>query len=239
MRPARGTRPGGGGVIFELQPPEGAGPLFIGATGNHIVEVLKQFGVPQLFCRTQGAGLRGPSSGHQAFSSAPTSMLTTAWRPSSSDDRTARTTPSPTTDITYSPRPWPTLSRTCAAALRFTRRRTDTPSPHPACSWLSGGRPCRTRQTTRRAASPKASSLRGLATTRSQLGRRGRATDDQSTGLDNCSFKGGRPRAATTSVRARLVVSFLVSYMFVYLGPSPATAGLRAGRETSMSSPVL
>jgi len=42
-------------VIFELQPPEGAGPLFIGATGNHIVEVLKQFGVPQLFCRTQGS----------------------------------------------------------------------------------------------------------------------------------------------------------------------------------------
>ncbi len=41
------------------------------------------------------------------------------------------------------------------------------------------------------------------------------------------------------SVRARFVVSFLVSYMFVYLGPSRATAWLRAGQEPSMASPGL
>jgi hypothetical protein len=49
----------------------------------------------------------------------------------------------------------------------------------------------------------------------------------------------GGPSAATTNVRARFVVSFLVSYMFVYLGPPRAAAGSRAGRETSMASPGL
>jgi hypothetical protein len=38
---------------------------------------------------------------------------------------------------------------------------------------------------------------------------------------------------------AGFAVSFLVSYMFVYPGPSRAIVGPRAGRETSMASPGL
>ena len=42
-------------MIFELHPPEAAGPLLIGATGNHTVEVLRQFGDPQVLCTTPGS----------------------------------------------------------------------------------------------------------------------------------------------------------------------------------------
>jgi hypothetical protein len=41
-------------VIFELHPPEAAGPLLIGATGNHTVEVLGQLGAPHVLCKTGG-----------------------------------------------------------------------------------------------------------------------------------------------------------------------------------------
>jgi hypothetical protein len=40
-------------MIFELHPPQAAGPLRIGTTGHDIVEILKQLGAPQLLCRTQ------------------------------------------------------------------------------------------------------------------------------------------------------------------------------------------
>lgn len=39
-------------MIFELHPPQAAGPLRIGATGHDTVEILKQLGVPQVLCRT-------------------------------------------------------------------------------------------------------------------------------------------------------------------------------------------
>jgi hypothetical protein len=42
-------------MIFELDPPEAAGPLLIGATGNHTVEVLNQLGDPQVLCKTPGS----------------------------------------------------------------------------------------------------------------------------------------------------------------------------------------
>ncbi len=42
-------------MIFEFHPPEAAGPLLIGATGNHTVEVLRQLGDPQVLCTTPGS----------------------------------------------------------------------------------------------------------------------------------------------------------------------------------------
>jgi hypothetical protein len=41
-----------GVVIFQLQPPEAAGPLLIGATGNATIEILRQLGDPQVLCKT-------------------------------------------------------------------------------------------------------------------------------------------------------------------------------------------
>jgi hypothetical protein len=42
-------------MIFELHPPQAAGPLRIGATGHDTVEILKQLGTPQVLCRTPGS----------------------------------------------------------------------------------------------------------------------------------------------------------------------------------------
>jgi hypothetical protein len=41
-------------MIVELQPPQGAGPLCIGATGHDTVEILKQLGGPVILCQTRG-----------------------------------------------------------------------------------------------------------------------------------------------------------------------------------------
>ena len=41
-------------MIFELHPPQAAGPLRIGATGHDTVEILKQLGTPLVLCRTHG-----------------------------------------------------------------------------------------------------------------------------------------------------------------------------------------
>lgn len=50
---------------FELHPPQAAGPLRIGAAGHDTVEILKQFGDPEVFCRTAGSrpawGVHRPS----------------------------------------------------------------------------------------------------------------------------------------------------------------------------------
>ena len=52
-------------MIFELHPPQAAGPLRIGATGHDTVEILRQLGDPEVFCRTAGSrpawGVRRPS----------------------------------------------------------------------------------------------------------------------------------------------------------------------------------
>jgi hypothetical protein len=42
-------------MIFELHPPEEAGPLLIGATGSHAFEVLRELGDPRILCRTPGS----------------------------------------------------------------------------------------------------------------------------------------------------------------------------------------
>ena len=43
-------------MIFELHPPEAAGPFRIGATGYDTVEILKRLGTPQFLCRrTEGS----------------------------------------------------------------------------------------------------------------------------------------------------------------------------------------
>jgi hypothetical protein len=42
-------------MIFELHPPQAAGPLSIGATGHDTVLTLKQLGTPQVLCRTAGS----------------------------------------------------------------------------------------------------------------------------------------------------------------------------------------
>lgn len=42
-------------MIFDLHPPQAAGPLRIGATGDDTVEILKQFGAPQVLCKTPGS----------------------------------------------------------------------------------------------------------------------------------------------------------------------------------------
>lgn len=39
-------------MFFELHPPDAAGPLRIGATGRHTLEILKQLGDPLILCRT-------------------------------------------------------------------------------------------------------------------------------------------------------------------------------------------
>ena len=41
-------------MIFELHPPQAAGPLHIGATGHDTVELLSQLGAPVVLCRTRG-----------------------------------------------------------------------------------------------------------------------------------------------------------------------------------------
>jgi hypothetical protein len=41
-------------MIFELHPPQSAGPLRIGATGHDTLETLKQLGDPLVLCRTAG-----------------------------------------------------------------------------------------------------------------------------------------------------------------------------------------
>ena len=42
----------GRGVIFELHPPQAAGPLYIGAAERDTMEILKRLGVPQVLCRS-------------------------------------------------------------------------------------------------------------------------------------------------------------------------------------------
>jgi hypothetical protein len=42
-------------MIFELRPPEAAGPLLICATGSHTMAVLNQLGDPHVPCRTPGS----------------------------------------------------------------------------------------------------------------------------------------------------------------------------------------
>jgi hypothetical protein len=52
-------------MIFDLHPPEAAGPLRIGATGSHTMEVLKHLGDPLVLCRIPGSrpawGVHRPS----------------------------------------------------------------------------------------------------------------------------------------------------------------------------------
>jgi len=52
-------------VIFELHPPDAAGPLLIGATASHTMGVLRQLGDPQVLCTTPGGrpawGVHRPS----------------------------------------------------------------------------------------------------------------------------------------------------------------------------------
>lgn len=43
-------------MIIMLRPPDVAGPLRIGATGQDTVETLRQLGVPLVVCRTVGSG---------------------------------------------------------------------------------------------------------------------------------------------------------------------------------------
>jgi hypothetical protein len=42
-------------MIVTLRPPNAAGPLFIGATGQDTVDILRQLGDPQVLCRTPGS----------------------------------------------------------------------------------------------------------------------------------------------------------------------------------------
>jgi hypothetical protein len=46
--------PGEWGMIFELHPPQGAGPLHIGAPGHDVLEILKQLGTPVILCGING-----------------------------------------------------------------------------------------------------------------------------------------------------------------------------------------
>jgi len=78
-------------------------------------------------------------------------------------------------ELDVSPRPRPTSSRSYGAAPPSTKKRTDTRSPHPTCFWRSGDQPRPKRQTTRTAASSKASCLPGPATTTRQQ----TSTDDR------------------------------------------------------------
>jgi hypothetical protein len=53
-------------MIFELDPPQSAGPLRIGTAGHDIFQTLRQLGVPLLLCRRTAAsgpawGVRRPS----------------------------------------------------------------------------------------------------------------------------------------------------------------------------------
>lgn len=52
-------------MIFELHPPQAAGPLRIGATVHDTTELLKQFGTPVILCgingRRPGWGVHRPS----------------------------------------------------------------------------------------------------------------------------------------------------------------------------------
>lgn len=41
-------------MIFELHPPQAAGPLRIGATVHDTAEILRQLGTPLVLCRTRG-----------------------------------------------------------------------------------------------------------------------------------------------------------------------------------------
>jgi hypothetical protein len=132
-------------MIFELHPPRAAGPLRIGATGHDTVEILGSSAPRRSSAGLRGAGLPGPFTAHRARSSSPTSTLTTTWKPSSSDGRTAgRTAPSPTTGLTCSPRQRQTSSPSCDSAPPSTRKKTaGTPSPHPAFFCPCGGRSLR------------------------------------------------------------------------------------------------
>jgi transposase-like protein len=59
------TPPAGGRMIFEIHPPETAGPLRIGAAGHDTFETLKQLGVPLVLCPIPGSraawGVHRPS----------------------------------------------------------------------------------------------------------------------------------------------------------------------------------
>jgi hypothetical protein len=172
---------------FELHPPQAAGPLRIGATGQDTVEILRHLGTPLVLCRTHGRRPGGAFTAHRARSSEPISTLMTAWKPSNSDGQTATTTPSPTTVSTCSPHQRPTSSASCVSAPPSTwKRKTGTSSPHPACI-CHCGRSRQSHQTSRKAGSSGASSSHGLATATSLPSETSRAENDQSTGLDNYS----------------------------------------------------
>ena len=174
-------------MIFELHPPQAAGPLRIGAAGHDTVEILTQLGPPQVFCRTPESrpawGVHRPSGLFiVAYFDADDRLEAIEFgRPAGKDDT-----------ITYDgldvfTTPAADLITQLRQRKPSTRKKTDTPSPHPACSCPCGGRSRRNRQTTKKADSSKASSSRGLATTTSQPSKTDRAENNQSTGLDNCS----------------------------------------------------
>jgi hypothetical protein len=52
-------------MIIVLRPPEAAGPLFIGTTGQEAEDILRQLGAPLVLCRTPGSqpawGVERPS----------------------------------------------------------------------------------------------------------------------------------------------------------------------------------
>jgi hypothetical protein len=174
-------------MIFELHPPQAAGPLRIGAAGHDTVEILTQLGPPQVFCRTPESrpawGVHRPSGLFiVAYFDADDRLEAIEFgRPAGKDDTITHD------GSTCSPRQRQTSSPNCDSAPPSTRKKTDTPSPHPACSCPGGGRSRRNRQTTKKDDSSKASSSRGLATTTSQPSKTDRAENNQSTGLDNCS----------------------------------------------------
>jgi hypothetical protein len=124
-------------------------PLRIGAAGHDTVEILKQLGAPQLFCRTPGSwpawGVHHPSGLFiGAYFDADDRLEAIQFgRPAGKDDT-----------ITYDgldvfTTPATDLITNCDSAPPSTRKKTDTPSPHQACSCPCGGRSRRNRQTTK------------------------------------------------------------------------------------------
>ena len=63
-------------MIFELHPPEAAGPLLIGATGHDTVDVLRQPGDPQVLCKTPGSRSAPGPAAARGFSRATPGPLT-------------------------------------------------------------------------------------------------------------------------------------------------------------------
>jgi hypothetical protein len=183
-------------MIVILRPPDAAGPLHIGATGQDAVDTLRQLGVPLVLCRAAGSrpgwGVHRPSGLFiGVYLDAHDHVEAIEFgRPGDHTDDT----------VTYNEFDvFATPAAGLVTKLRHhtssTKRRTDTHSPHPTYSWPSGDQPHPTRQTTRTAATSKASCSPGPATTTRQQTSQGNRV--QSTGLDNCSRSKGNGDSST------------------------------------------